>query len=189
MKPKLKILIVVSVVFFCCFGCVSKYTNDDYDLLKSEVAELKEEYDVIEKDFVEVLAINQELNETLNGLNVTTDEKIFNNDIYEEQVSETSDDDHQDRRLWGTYIVDDKYDELMILYSSGLMIHLYMTTGSLDVYVLEHASYTFDTATDELTLILFENSYIYEISFLDNGLHLSSVSGNSRDNWIWQKVN
>ena len=187
MKRWISISVLVLLMFFTV-ACSSDHTQEEYDQLLAEKNDLQTQYDELSSLYDPLYTSNQEIQQAIDDLNDMIADRVFNDDIYNVLTSESYQGANlQDQRLWGTYSTDKENQELLILYSSGLMIKLYMTTDSEGQYFLDCGSYSFDPSNDQLSLNFSGSLNIYTASFTDTGIYLKLTDGESYNEWTWTR--
>ncbi|MEA5026926.1 MAG: hypothetical protein VB012_04620 [Erysipelotrichaceae bacterium] len=188
MKRLISISVLVLLMFFTV-ACSSDHTQEEYDQLLAEKNDLQTQYDELSSLYDPLYTSNQEIQQAIDDLNDMIADRVFNDDIYNVLTSESYQGANlQDQRLWGTYSTDKENQELLILYCSGLMIKLYMPTGSEGQYFLDCGSYSFDPSNNQLSLNFSGSLNIYKASFTDTGIYLKLIDGSSYDEWTWIRL-
>ena len=180
---------VLILLLFLTVACSSEHTQEEYDQLLAEKNDLQTQYDELSSLYDPLYTSNQETQQAIDDLNDIIADRVFNDDIYNVLTSESYQGSNlQDQRLWGTYSTDKKNQELLILYSSGLMIKLYMTTDSEGQYFLDCGSYSFDPSDNQLSLNSSGSINVYKASFTDTGIYLKLIDGKSYNEWTWTRL-
>lgn len=187
---RLEVVGVMICLLFISVACsANSYTKEEYDQLLAEKNELQTQYDELSSLYDPLYTSNQEIQQAIDDLNDVIADRVFNDDVYNELASESYQGSNlQDQRLWGTYSIDKNDVELLILYSSGLMIELYMSTGSEGQYSLFYGSYSFDPSNNQLSLNSQGGINVYKASFTDTGIYLKLIDGRSYPEWTWIRL-
>ena len=188
MKRWLSISVLVLLMFFT-IACSSDHTQEEYNQLLAEKNDLQTQYDELSSLYDPLYTGNQEIQQAIDDLNGIIADRVFNDDIYNVLASESYQGSNlQDQRLWGTYSTDKNNEEFLILYSSGLMINLRMSTGSEGQYDLSYDSYTFDPSNNQLSLNSSGSINVYKATFTDTGIYLKLTDGKSYPEWTWIRL-
>ena len=188
MKRWISISVLVLLMFFT-IACSSDHTQEEYNQLLTEKNNLQTQYDELSSLFDPLYTGNQEIQQAIDDLNGLIADRVFNDDIYNVLASESYQGSNlQDQRLWGTYSTDRDNEELLILYSSGLMINLRMSTGSEGQYDLSNGSYSFNPNNNQLSLNSSGSINVYKANFTDTGIYLKLIDGLSYKEWTWIRL-
>ena len=188
MKRWISISVLVLLMFFT-IACSSDHKQEEYNQLLTEKNDLQTQYDELSSLYDPLYTGNQEIQQAIDDLNGLIADRVFNDDIYNVLASESYQGSNlQDQRLWGTYSTDRDNEELLILYSSGLMINLRMSTGSEGQYDLSNGSYSFNPNNNQLSLNSSGSINVYKANFTDTGIYLKLIDGLSYKEWTWIRL-